>query len=523
MRLFISYARTDKPFCTTIAEMLDIHEVWYDERLWAGQDWWRQILRMLNWCDAFIYLLSRTSVTSAYCDREYKLALKAGRIIIPVLIDADTPLPNDLRDIHYVDFSMGVNIQNQRALLNAITRAEREMEHRRRKVIPSAPVGSIQPLRPPALVAEAEEDPGRGLAHAAQAMQAGRYDDATMILKHLQQKGLQSKYININRLLQMAERGLEEQTRTRKLENDYRNIVELIRVPVTRQQGIEAFVSFHADNPDHDPYNLAERLAARGLIRSSSAGRASEAPVNRFKLPMLEWCDIPAGQLRIQRMNGKLSTIGQDVLNVAAFKISKYPVTNAQYQMFVDDPYGYTQERWWQFSRSAHEWWTMNPKPAPSKFKDDTRPRENVTWFEAMAFCNWLSWRLNARITLPTRQQWQRAARGDDERAYPWGDDFDTSYANTSDSRLNQTTGIMHYPKGASPFGVMDMAGNVWEWCINSGYEQPDITTNVKRAVQGGSYLSDCTRAQTNFHLVFSPENHFGSIGFRIVMLPSQS
>ncbi len=61
MRLFLSYARVDKPYAIQVVNMLDIHEIWYDQRLYAGQDWWREILRRLDWCDGFIYLLSPDS------------------------------------------------------------------------------------------------------------------------------------------------------------------------------------------------------------------------------------------------------------------------------------------------------------------------------------------------------------------------------------------------------------------------------------------------------------------------------
>ena len=78
MRLFISYARVDKPYCVQIAETLDIHSTWFDQRLYAGQHWWREILRRLDWCEGFIYLLSPDSIASEYCQKEYKIAQNTG-------------------------------------------------------------------------------------------------------------------------------------------------------------------------------------------------------------------------------------------------------------------------------------------------------------------------------------------------------------------------------------------------------------------------------------------------------------
>ena len=71
MRLFVSYAHVDKALCKLVVERLSgVHETWYDERLFAGQDWWGEIQRRLHWCDGFVYLLSQTSVTSEYCQKE---------------------------------------------------------------------------------------------------------------------------------------------------------------------------------------------------------------------------------------------------------------------------------------------------------------------------------------------------------------------------------------------------------------------------------------------------------------------
>jgi formylglycine-generating enzyme required for sulfatase activity len=122
-------------------------------------------------------------------------------------------------------------------------------------------------------------------------------------------------------------------------------------------------------------------------------------------------------------------------------------------------------------------------------------------------------------ITLPTRQQWQLAARGEDNRLYPWGDGFDTQHCNTLESKVRMTTEVMRYASGVSPYGVFDMAGNVWEWCLNNAYDDVDIATDKPRGVHGGSFMSPFERAQYHSHLPLNPESRFGSIGFRLVCL----
>ena len=126
MKLFVSYARVDKPYCVRIIETLHAHDVWYDQRLYAGQDWWKEILRRLDWCEVFVYLLSPDSVASLYCRRELEIALRLKRDIIPVLINGDTVLPENMKEWQYVDLRDSLTVENVSQLLNAILLVERQ-------------------------------------------------------------------------------------------------------------------------------------------------------------------------------------------------------------------------------------------------------------------------------------------------------------------------------------------------------------------------------------------------------------
>ena len=138
-----------------------------------------------------------------------------------------------------------------------------------------------------------------------------------------------------------------------------------------------------------------------------------------------------------------------------------------------------------------------------------------------MGFAQWLSEQFGLLISLPTGWQWQRTASGDDELLYPWGHDFDPDCCNTRENKIRMTTLVTRYPEGASPVGVFDMAGNTWEWCVNSDEQmspdEVDITTDDKRIIHGGSFISGKERAQTRFRFQLNPEFLYGSIGFRIV------
>ena len=138
-------------------------------------------------------------------------------------------------------------------------------------------------------------------------------------------------------------------------------------------------------------------------------------------LPMLQWCDIPHGTVTVSSIVGADEDFGEKTVPVDNFVMSRYPVTNAQFAIFARAEDGYKNARWWTFSEHAQRWFKLGKGVAAARFNGDRHPRENVNWYEAMAFANWLGSLLNMKVALPTVAQWQRAAQGDDDRYFPLG------------------------------------------------------------------------------------------------------
>ncbi len=224
------------------------------------------------------------------------------------------------------------------------------------------------------------------------------------------------------------------------------------------------------------------------------------------------WIDIPAGQVMLPP---PIFTYGgyfrqTTTFDVPRFSIAKYPLTNAQFRLFVEAD-GYSQRKWWTdtgWEAKGRGWtWdgrsmvaTNQPWTGPrywtdSAFNGAEQPVTGVSWHEAIAYCLWLRETTGEPITLPTVQQWQRAAQGDDQRAYPWGNQWDDDRCNNNahHDRIIKTTPVRTYEgKGDSPFGVVDMLGNIWEWCLTE-YERGtnDLEGTGPRCRRGGaSYVS---------------------------------
>ena len=238
-------------------------------------------------------------------------------------------------------------------------------------------------------------------------------------------------------------------------------------------------------------------------------------------LPDIDWVTIPAGEFSYQ--DGRM-TLDYD------FQIARYPVTYAQFQTFTDDPEGFTDGRWWDglAHREGH-----NSAPGEQQFKYWNHPREGVSWYDAMAFCRWLSWRLGGEysldavdqwaVRLPTEFEWERAARGTDGREYPYEGKFDTAKGNTPATNIRQTSAVGIFPNGAAPEGVLDMSGNVWNWCLTD-YSNPqgraadeDIRSNARRVLRGGSWNRPRHLARAVYRGLNVPDHRSISNGFRVV------
>jgi len=219
---------------------------------------------------------------------------------------------------------------------------------------------------------------------------------------------------------------------------------------------------------------------------------------------------IPAGSFLMGNSGSEgesgPSELPQRRVDLPDYWIGKTEVTRGEYQPFIDTGGYANPEYWsgagwrWKGDRTEPDRWVATQTWYGAPFtQTDKHPALVVTYYEADAFCNW------AGVTLPTEAQWEKAARwtGNHANVYPWGDTWDAEKCNNYLDRNTKgggyerfaTAPVGSYPDGASPYGCLDMAGNVWEWCRNwymsyPGSDDPFDYTNKYRVLRGGSWYS---------------------------------
>lgn len=245
--------------------------------------------------------------------------------------------------------------------------------------------------------------------------------------------------------------------------------------------------------------------------------------------------------------------INEQLITLAPFALDRYLITNAQYALFIADDGYNPNHAWWdtagrswlqrddnrvtnldpwqrRINKQYPEFW-MHPQFG---HEHGSRPVVGVSWYEAMAFCHWLSQHATfnpagATFTLPSEAEWEYAARGMIRRSYPWGaEPPDEERANFGD-RYGAPTVVGCFALGATSEGVYDLGGNVWEWTRSHFTPYPydphdgrEVTTHPERykfVARGAGWHSRAMRLRAATRNLNTPDNHFNDLGFRVCQI----
>ena len=244
---------------------------------------------------------------------------------------------------------------------------------------------------------------------------------------------------------------------------------------------------------------------------------------NGLKIPDIAWGkEIPAGKYAVGGDKEAYDSLEKQTVFIPhAYRLARYPVTYAQFHCFITAP-DVADGRWWANIPEAERQW------GEQAFPFSNHPRERVSWYQAVAFCRWLSDKLGETVRLPHEVEWEVAARWPDGRIYPWGNQFDSAKGNTREGdTVGQTTAVGIYPQGTNPaLALYDLSGNVWEWCRNPYNERNEALdfgemeiNNERRVLRGGSFYLNANYARAAYRDNFTPDDRVSNLGFRLVVV----
>ena len=560
MRLFISYSRDDRAWVYELWRALRDrahHDAWIDQRIIPATDWWESILQNIETCETFVYIMTPKCVESIYCGAELAYALALNKPILPLMLKpCDVPSEVKRRRIQYF------TVTEKESLGDVLFTCSQGLGEIR--------IGLMQGKYPPTNPAPQRSD---------EPTPAKKPEQVSEVFMLAEEAAAQNNFTLSEKLFQQvidtdpqayglaaAER-LSEIRHERGRNADYLNIVQMAG-QAALMKGAKALWRVYVSKygTEYDPNGLMAALRdvtppppapphtedAAGRVptqtppvqtphNTDAAGRVPTPPHKPRSMDLMPapfaWIDIAAGKVTLEK-GGYLDK--DTAFDVSAFAIAKYPTTNAQFAEFVKAG-GYREKRWWTDAgweareqgiayvnskwQATGKAWTEPRYWTDKKWNALEQPVVGVSWYESVAFCLWLSELTGEKIVLPSEQQWQRAAQGDKGYVYPWGNEWDGSRCNNSVKSFDskQTTPVTQYEgKGNSPYEVVDMAGNVWEWCATSYVDgNQEINSNVEyRTLRGGSwYYSGTVIFRAGYRYRLNPHNWFNLRGFRCALL----
>ena len=230
-------------------------------------------------------------------------------------------------------------------------------------------------------------------------------------------------------------------------------------------------------------------------------------------------------------------TVTEASVRLEPFALARYPITNAQYALFIAAA-GYNPDApWWNTAGRA--WLTQDKRSAPPYWNHErfgqslpNHPIVTVTWYEATAFCRWLTQHLNDGYVyrLPSEAEWEYAARGAARRTYAWGNEPPADERTNYNGQYGGTSAVGCFPLGATPEGLLDMTGNVWEWTRSAyrpypydprdGREEGADPTKKRFTLRGGSWSDQPINLRASVRSAFAPGGRDDGVGFRVSRYP---
>ncbi len=540
-KLFISYRSSDAPKVDKIARDLELlhdpdgqpfYETWQDKHNLppASPNWWDAIVDAIIASDIFVFNLSLASLQSEVCRAELDYAYKRNRPIIPIVLE-DEFLLNPLSgkyDLPKETWSLVPDWLAERQFLfytgasfHAQFQTAVEMFERNWPRDIPAP----RPLNPDTKGTHSSNhtlyESACDYAYRLALVDAEKLFAILVRRNDADYGDASAKWIEILRkygeLVEIAALKNAQQLVFEKKWRDYvTQYPERLTTSLFDPKGFAARVD--SVEKSGEPPKVSTPAPPPPTTQKTPPIIPSAPPKTPEKTLAFDWIEVAGGYFSMG--DKSQSDNPPRRVDVPTFYIAKYPVTHAQYAQFVKDG-GYRFRKWWTdagWQTREREAWTQPRYWDDAAWNGDDQPIAGISWHEAIAFTRWASETLAQQVTLPTEIQWEKAARGTNGWLYPWGTTFEAERCNTFESGINQTTPVTRYEgKGDSPYGVVDMVGNVWEWCIQDATDP--LIVHGREALRGGSFYHTNEYAMVANRIERQPQFNNGPFGLRLLLV----
>lgn len=534
-KLFISYRSTDsekvEKIINELASFRDedgnlLYKTWQDKHnLVSANYWWNAITDAIIDCQIFVFFMSPDSLVSPVCLAELNYARQRNRPIIPVALEGDYQ-KNEKTGKYEIDFPGLVpkSLMDRQFLFDKEDNFYTKFKDTVALSISNPPL-DINVRAPIAPGNQGQFETNHELYSAACDLayhlafvdankfffQLARREDADYANEAAEWIEILALYKDLIKI--STDKNLEY-----KFNSKWKMYLGKFPQPFIPESGIfdpKNLAPAHDELPsDYDPIPPVKPRSEDDDDPPPPSIKPVSFEDTILPLPFL-WTAIPE----------------QD------YSLSKYPITNAEYKLFLEED-GYRNKQWWTtigWETKSEKKWKEPQFWQDEKFNHNYQPVVGISWFEAMAFCAWLSEGRGSHIMLPSETQWQYAAQGDDGRDYPWGSEWDSARCQNSVEGIvgsaRKTAPVTQFDPqadvssfsgdGRSPFGLVDMAGNVLEWCLtdyDSDSNEVEIASN-RRVLRGGSWFySNKDNFRCDFRNSLNPASRTSMLGFRLCL-----
>ncbi|MCI0711895.1 MAG: SUMF1/EgtB/PvdO family nonheme iron enzyme [Chloroflexi bacterium] len=504
-KIFISYSRVDKrsfvePLIKNLRDQYGYNQVWHDERLIGGPEWWRQILNEINRCEVFVYVLTNDSLESQYCKAEHQEALRLGIPIIPVQARAKTKIPPELAKYQHIDMTDKVNDTQ------SVTKLFEAIDYQSKLPRPRLPNWEPETPSPDHFPARKRANYIRNIVIAIFLIivLAGLFYFSSLILgeqdtpptRTLETTNIANKITETftdEAITPPTDTSIYTPTSTDSVTDTLSYTATQIETstdepsvpptdtstytptPTDSMTDTPTFTVTPANTSTNPPVHTAVSVVGNTPFEIAESGVISndEWEIYSEIFDDVEMVLVPSGCFQMGYVDGDddQKPVHPQCIT-QPFWISQYEITRDQYQLCVEAE-------------------ICLPVPESEVSTQNRQPINQTTWFDAKTYCEWKNGRL------PTEVEWEYAARGPDNLLYAWGNEYIPENLVHGYNSGDIPAYVGSKKEGISWVGAYDLNGNIREWTSSLQFDYPynrfdgreDPTrTNYHRTARGGFY-----------------------------------